>query len=751
MACKRADPAIAAISTDTLEGLLVRCAERLSPEDHALLASLVAAFLLLSRLVREGRATLTRLRRLFGLRKSEKSRDVFPKKKEEGANAGGASTPPASPTPKAPGSSDSSAGESKKPDDSAAPAAGAKNPRKGHGRLGAGAYNVTPTAVGHEDLKPGDPCPEDDCGGPLYDLNRPELILRIFGQAPLFAKGWACQRLRCSRCQAVYTAKHPPEACGPRFAESAVAVIAALRFWFGTPHYRLERAQEALGTPVPDATQWEVLHARAVEIHPAYQHLLHLGAQAPLLHGDDTHMPVLQYMGKRREKLVEQDKLPRTDRTGLFTTGIVAIVPEGPLALFVTGRRHMGENVAALLERRAKELPPPLLMSDGLNHNAPKGHPVVECGCVVHGRRGIVDQAENLPAECQYVLDQIGEVYAVEDVCREENLSPQERLWMHQLVSAPVMKRLRAWMTQKLEEKRIEPNSGMGQAFNYMLERWDKMTVFLRIPGAPIDNNVAERVIKLAIVHRKNSLFFRNERGAVVGDIYQTLIHTAVLHDENPVDYLTALMANYQSVAAAPADWMPWNYRQTLAKAPALPTDAPSQTQATPAADATPAAPAPPSATPTTTGPDATTSTAVTAPPSAAASAPTEIDPAGAPPSPSTTPPPSQAQGKRSSRSTGRAKPALIPPPAFVLFTLLCLTVSLVGGLYPFAALVTPSQTVLQSPACSTPAERVTSSDAARASTAVGIAYLVAAAHEPRAATTPEAAQSGRVPSRSPL
>jgi hypothetical protein len=74
MACKCADPAIAAISTDTLEGLLVRCAERLSPEHHALLASLVAAFLLLSRLVREGRATLTRLRRLFGLRRSEKNR-----------------------------------------------------------------------------------------------------------------------------------------------------------------------------------------------------------------------------------------------------------------------------------------------------------------------------------------------------------------------------------------------------------------------------------------------------------------------------------------------------------------------------------------------------------------------------------------------------------------------------------------------------------------------------------------------------
>jgi transposase len=753
MAGKRADPVIATISTDALEALLVRSAERLAPEDHALLAGLVTAFLLLSRLVREGRATLHRLRRLFGLRKSEKKSRVFPPE-PEGDNAGSGSTDPASPTPKTPGSSDSSADESKKPDDATPPDARAKNPRKGHGRLGAGAYNVTPTAVGHQDLKPGDLCPGDDCGGRLYDLNRPELILRIFGQAPLFAKSWACERLRCSRCQAVYTAKHPPEACGPRFAESAVAVIAALRFWFGTPHYRLERVQEALGTPVPDATQWEVLHARAVEIHPAYQHLLHLGAQAPLLHGDDTHMPVLQYMGKRREKLVEQDKLPRTDRTGLFTTGIVAIVPEGPLALFVTGRRHMGENVAALLERRAKELPPPLLMSDGLNHNAPKGHPVVECGCVVHGRRGIIDQAENLPAECQYVLGQIGEVYAVEDVCREENLSPQERLWMHQLVSAPVMMRLRAWMTQKLEEKRIEPNSGMGQALNYMLERWDKMTVFLRIAGAPIDNNICERILKLAIVYRKNSLFFRNERGAVVGDIYQTLIHTAVLHDENPFDYLIALMANYQSVAAAPADWMPWNYRQTLAKAAAPLTDAPCQAQVTPAVVATPAAPAPSAATPPATGPDATTSTAVTAPPSAAASAPTEIEPAGAPsapPSPSTTPPSPQAQGKRSPPSTGRAKPAQIPPPAFVLFTLLCLTVSLVGGLYPFAAPVTPSQTIPQSPACSTSAEELTSSDAARASSAVGIAYLVAAAQQPLATTTPEAGRSGRVPSRSPL
>lgn len=745
MAKKRAEPVIATISADVLAALLVRSAERLSSEDHALLASVVATFLLLSRLVREGRATLNRLRRLFGLRKSEKRSRVFPPK-PEGANAGSGSTNPASPTPNAASSSDSGAGESKPPNETAPPDAGAKNPRKGHGRLGAGAYKVDPTAVGHESLKPGDPCPGGDCGGPLYDPRRPELILRLFGQAPLFAKAWACQRLRCSRCQAIYTAKHPPEARGPRFAESAVAVLAALRFWFGTPHYRLERAQQALGTPVPDATQWEVLHARAIEIHPAYQHLLHLGAQAPILHGDDTHMPVLEYMGKRRQKLVEKDKLPRTDRTGLFTTGIVARVAQGPLALFVTGRRHTGENVAALLERRAKELPPPLFMSDALGHNVPKGHPVVECNCVVHGRRGIVDQAESFPAECQYVLDRIGEVYAVEDVCCEENLSPEERLWMHQLVSAPVMKQLRVWMTTELEEKRIEPNSGMGQAFNYMLERWDKMTVFLRIPGAPIDNNAAERILKLAIVHRKNSLFYRSERGAVVGDVYQTLIHTAVLHDENPIDYLIALMSNYQALAATPADWMPWNYRQTLAKAAAAPAE-PSQAQATIAANTTPAASAPAPAAPTTADPDVTTPTGATTPNAAASPPPPPAEPAGAP-SASPPPPPSvaapstpRAQGRRSSRATRRPTPPLIPPPAFVLFTLLWLIVSFAGSLHRLGPPLMPSQTVPQIAASSTPASHYATHTLAAA----------IASERPRATTVaPPAAPSRRFSTRSP-
>ncbi len=70
----------------------------------------------------------------------------------------------------------------------------------------------------------------------------------------------------------------------------------------------------------------------------------------------------------------------------------------------------------------------------------------------------------------------------------------------------------------------------------------------------------------MAIKHRNASLFYRSERGARVGDIYMTLIHTAELHRQNPFEYLTALQRNHKAVAASPADWLPWTYQHTLAR-----------------------------------------------------------------------------------------------------------------------------------------------------------------------------------------
>jgi hypothetical protein len=219
-----------------------------------------------------------------------------------------------------------------------------------------------------------------------------------------------------------------------------------------------------------------------------------------------------------------------------------------------------------VLSQRAAELSPPIQMGDALTRNVPEGHTVLASNCLAHGRRKIVDEIDNFPAECRYLLERLHLVYEVDDQCRQEKLSDQQRLSKHQRDSAPVMAEIRQWMEEQFDNKRIEPNSGLGQAFHYLLKRWDKFTLFLQKPGAPLDNNICERALKMAIQNRKSSLFYRSPRGAQVGDIYMTLIHTAELHGDNPFDYLTALQRHAKAVAEKPTEWLPWTYRDTLAR-----------------------------------------------------------------------------------------------------------------------------------------------------------------------------------------
>jgi hypothetical protein len=214
-------------------------------------------------------------------------------------------------------------------------------------------------------------------------------------------------------------------------------------------------------------------------------------------------------------------------------------------------------------------------MCDGLDRNVPKGHLVVQGNCMSHGRRHVCDEAQNFPAECAHILERIARVYRVEKLCRRHKLSDDDRLAVHQRWSGRVMDEVHSWMTAQLDEKRVEPNSGMGKAMTYLIKRWDKLTLFLRRPGAPLDNNICERLLKVAIQHRKNSLFFKTQDGAKVGDLFMSLIATAVLNDVNALDYLTQVQRHAKAAAEKPADWLPWSYRETLSSMGAMQTPIP--------------------------------------------------------------------------------------------------------------------------------------------------------------------------------
>lgn len=556
-----------AISLDVkdVEALLARIEPLITKTDHECLKSLVGTLLEVTRLARQRGATIARLRRMLGQTSSEKTANVVGANgATETANASGPTTSgqdePVTDQPSSGESTDTPAndagGDAK---------SGDKPRRRGHGRIPGSAYASESIAVSHPTLCTGQRCPA--CAhGTLYALKEPAEAVRVFGQAPLVALRWECERLRCSGCGQLFTAPLPVQAQGPKYSESAAGMMIVLRYGMGMPLHRLEVMQRFLDVPVPASTQWEVARDHVQEVLPVYDVLVSLAANAPLVHNDDTYVRILELMGKRRSKLLAAGELDLPERTGLFTTGIVARTGAGPVALFASGRQHAGENLADLLDRRDPTLAPPTQMCDGLERNLPEEHAVVLANCLAHGRRHVVDEIGNHPELCAHLLDEIGKVFANDATCRKDDLTGEARLAFHQRESGPVMDGLRVWIEELFAEKRVEPNSGLGGALRYLLERWEPLTLFLRVAGAPIDNNISERSLKNAIRQRRASLFYRSRNGAFVGDVYTSLIVTTMLHHGDPFHYLTALFTNDKAVAAAPADWLPWNYEATLAR-----------------------------------------------------------------------------------------------------------------------------------------------------------------------------------------
>jgi hypothetical protein len=262
----------------------------------------------------------------------------------------------------------------------------------------------------------------------------------------------------------------------------------------------------------------------------------------------------------------------KKERTGVQTTAIVSVGGGHTIALYASGARHAGENLAKLLEERHGEREAAIQMSDALSRNAPKNFQTLVAHCLAHGRRKFVDVVGSFPEECRRVLESLAEVYRNDAHCREHGLSPQERLAYHQEHSGPVLAVLETWMKTQLEERLVEPNSGLGDAIKYMCHHWSELTLFLRLPKAPLDNNICERALKSSIRHRRNSLFYRNEYGAAVGDLFMSLIHTCKLAKVGAFDYLVQLQKNAAQVRQQPADWMPWNYQATLTAQPATPS-----------------------------------------------------------------------------------------------------------------------------------------------------------------------------------
>ncbi|MEN8176406.1 MAG: IS66 family transposase, partial [Pseudomonadota bacterium] len=537
---------------------------RLDATAQKQIVPLLRTLVWLQRTLFETRISLSKLKKILFGKRTEKSprkpQDPLSGSGEEPPSDGGLADPPA-------GSADTPADtppDTRASEGSSANGGSDATPPRGHGRLGAADYpGAEQIFCAHGEFHAGERCPECERGR-LYP-SRPLIRLRFDGQPLAKVTHYALEQLRCGTCGALFAARLPPEAGEESYAVSLKVNLAVAHYHLGLPFKRIESFQRLLGMPLPDATQWDLVEQVADSAYPVYEQLKHLGAQQPLVYQDDTGARILSLIQENRAD-------PPPKRKGMYTTAL-QFDGEHAICLYLTGRCHAGENLDAILALRDPDLPPIQWMSDGLAANTPKQHEdqTLDISCLVHGRRQFVDIEDFFPNECARVIDAIAKIYKHEVHCKEQQLTPAQRLAYHQMHSNEVMKDLKTWMEQQIKDHQVEPNSRLGGAFDYLLKRWVALTRFLEVSGAPLDNNTAERALKMILRLRKNSLFYANEHGAHVGDILTSLIETCRLAGVNPLDYLSALMHNRSAVFADSAAWLPWNYRDNLIAATAAP------------------------------------------------------------------------------------------------------------------------------------------------------------------------------------
>jgi len=538
---KRQDPAKELqIDKKEIEALSVLVAERrLEEDDWQRLHRYLVLLLKLTNVLEAGRVRMRKLTRILFGKRTEKQPTGEDKKSKDKNTA-----PPGSPA--AGGQRDrpesENAGNQTGPDQPDSEPE-KESPTKGHGRHPASAYQnaeeiVCPVCLN----KAEDRCPA--CGKGTLRQQNEEIVIRIKGSAPVTAEKYRIEKLRCDTCGLILKGKLPEQAGEEKYQASAKISVVMMKYSSGLPFYRLEKQQAYQQIPLPVGTQWELVEDVADAVFPLYLELERQAAHAELLFIDDTW------------NLVACQKQ--------YTTGVVARVAGHWITLYLTGAETAGKKVLRLLEQRPAHLPAPLQMSDALASNYPDLVKVVVLLCWVHARRQFFEIKDFYPQECAPVLDTIGLLYKHEAEIQRLSLDDTARLNYHQQHSQPALERMKRWLIDQQEQRLIEPNSPLGKAVEYLKTHWDGLMGFCRHVGAPLDNNVVERILKDVILIRKNGYFFKNSHGADVGSLLMSMIKTATQSAVNPFSYLQTLLDHRQELRRNVELWLPWNYQQVL-------------------------------------------------------------------------------------------------------------------------------------------------------------------------------------------
>lgn len=412
----------------------------------------------------------------------------------------------------------------------------------------------------HSELKPGDKCPE--CGKGKLKPARVRQQILFEGSPPIQPVCHFLHDLKCNICDLVFKveaslpAKKEGLGSEDRYGYSAISMIVICKYFADLPWYRSSRLHNMFGVKLPPSTQFDQCEKLANVFKPVNDLEKDIAAQSKLFMMDDTGQLILDKRSALKERRTTGEVV---HRYGGHSSVVVAFNNTGhPIVQIKTDIIHAGEWIDNILQKRDPRLACPMVASDRLKSNKVTETEIIDVACNQHARQNFVNHKENAPNLVKPILSWYKEIFKNDAMTLEMN--PAERLKYHKNNSAPIMDSIVCESRRLLDDKVVTPNSDLGGDCSYILKHEPELRAFHEHEGAPLSNNLVERIILYLVLLRKNTHFFKTLAGAAVADVIFNVGLSAFLSGTNLFQYFTLALQNADDVRENPQKWLPWNF-----------------------------------------------------------------------------------------------------------------------------------------------------------------------------------------------
>ena len=370
------------------------------------------------------------------------------------------------------------------------------------------------------------------------EVGEGEVILRVeHVREHLVVQSYRLQTLASSDGEVIVKAQAPASVVeGGHYGPGLYAHVITARCHDCLPLYRIEQMMERAGCRIARSTLCSLFHRGSERLQVIYDELVKVAKRSRYLHADETAQPVLA---------------PGECARGWIWT---ILSPEAIVYHYSDGRDS--DTAKRLLSGTTG-----YLLIDGYGaYNCVVGDSQrTRVGCWAHLRRKIFESKKTVPV-AQELLDLIVQLYLVEDEAEQRGIVGTRRhLKLRQAKSRPVLKKIRAWVED--HDGRYSPRSKMGKALTYAKKQREALERFLEDPKLGLDNNPAERALRIVALGRKNSLFAGHAEGAQHLAVLHSMVSTCRLHGVNPYEYIKDVLIRVQThPVAAIAELLPWNW-----------------------------------------------------------------------------------------------------------------------------------------------------------------------------------------------